>query len=159
MAIPMGFEQRVFVLTTIASATLAPTAAEMSAGVEITGDLPAPINFAGSQRFAETSDISTAQDKQQTSTISIENLEIEIWKRTAGGVAYDALDNDTEYFIVKFEGGGIAGADPAAADTADVAKVKIGLKSDGSTPRGEARRKRVPMGLLEAIAWDVAVLA
>jgi len=156
---PMGFEQRVYVLTTIASATLAPTAAEVTAGTEITIDLPAPVNFAGSQQYADTSDISTAQDKQQTSTISIENLEIEIWKPKTGAIAYPALDNQTEYYIVKFEGGNIAGADPAAGDVCDVAHVEVGLKSDGATPRGEARRKRVPMGLTEAIAWDVAVLA
>lgn len=159
MAIPMGFEQRVYVLTSIASATLAPTAAEVTAGTEITADLPAPVNFSGTQNFADTSDISTAQDKQQTSTVSIDNLSFEIWKRTTGGVAYTALANNTSYYIVKFEGGNIAGADPAAADVCDVAYVEVGLKIDASSPRGEARRKSVPMGLLSAIAWDVAVLA
>lgn len=158
-AIPMGFEQRVWVLTTIGSATLAPTAAEMTAGTEITADLPVPVNFSGTQNFADTSDISTAQDKQQTSTVSIDNLIFEIWKRTSGGVAYAALANNTEYYIVKFEGGNIAGASPAAGDTCDVAHVEIGLKIDASTPRGEARRKSVPMGLTEAIAWDATVLA
>lgn len=159
MAQPMGFEQRVYVLTSIASAALAPTVAEITAGTEITGDLPSPLNFGGTQNYADTSDISTAQDKQQTSTIGIDNLEFDIWRPTTGAVAYPALVNDTSYFIVKFEGGGIAGADPAAGDVADVAPVRVGIKTDAATPRGEARRTRVPLGVTGAIAWRAVVLA
>ncbi len=159
MAQPMGFEQRVYVLTSIASATLAPTVAELTAGTEITIDLPQPVNFGGRQNYADVSDISTPQNKQQTGTIEIENLEFDIWRPTVTPVAYPALANNTSYFLVKFEGGDIAGANPAAGDKADVAKVQVGLKTDSATPRGEARRTRVPMGLTAAIAWRATVLA
>lgn len=156
MSIPMGFEQRVFVAASIVNPA-APTAAEVTAAIEITGDLPAPLNFGGTQNYADTSDISTPQDKQQPSTVAIDNLEFEIWKRKTGGVAYTALSNSTDKYIIKFEGGSIAGANPAAGDKADVAAVTIGLKTDAATPRGEARRKRVPVGITGTIYWDVAV--
>jgi hypothetical protein len=159
MVRPAGFEQRVWFLPTIASATLAPTVAEITAGTEITGDLPAPVNFSATTNFIDVSDIGDQQDKQQTGTTSLGDLSFEIYRDKTSEVAKDALDNGINGYLVKFEGGNIAGANPAAADVADVAAVTIGIKTDVTSPRNDSRRLSVPIGVRDAIAWDVAVLA
>ena len=157
MVRPAGFEQRVWVLP--ATGTLsALTAAQISAGVEITSDLPAPVNFSGTTNYIDVSDISSRQDKNQVGTLSLGELSFEIYRhKAAAQLAYDALDNETDYYLVKFEGGKIAGANPAAGDTYDAAAVTVGIKSDVSSPRGESRRVTVPAGIREAIAWDGTV--
>lgn len=157
MVRPAGFEQRVWVLTAVAGA--APTVAEITAGVEITGDLPAPLNFSGTTNYIDTSDISDAQDKNQVGTISLDNLDFEIYRDKTTQTAYDALDNQTDYFLLKFEGGNIAGASPAAGDVCDMAQVTVGIKSDVSSPRNDSRRVTVPAGIRAAVVWDAVVLA
>lgn len=157
MVRPAGFEQRVFAVTTLSSLT-SPTAAQINAGVEITADLPAPINFSGTQNYIDTSDIGSQQDKQQTGTIAIDNMEFEIYRhKAASQLAYDALPNAAVRYIVKFEGGGIAGATPAAGDKCDVAEVTVGIKTDVSSPRNDSRRVKVPVAVNQAIAWRSTV--
>lgn len=157
MARPGGFEQRVWAVTTLGSVT-APTAAQINAGVEITADLPAPINFSGTQTYMDTSDISSRQDKQETGTVAIDNLEFEIYRhKAASQLAYDALPNDAIRYLVKFEGGGIAGATPAAGDKCDVSVVTVGIKTDVVSPRNDSRRVKVPVAVNQAIAWRSTV--
>lgn len=157
---PVGFEQRVWVVTTLSSLT-APSAAQVLAGVEITSDMPAPINLSGTTNYIDTSDISSAQDKQQVGNISIDNMEFEIYrhKTLAAQVAYDALPNSSVRYIVKFEGGHIAGASPASGDKADVAAITVGIKSDVVSPRNDSRRVRVPVAVNETITWRVTLVA
>ncbi|HEY7824811.1 MAG TPA: hypothetical protein VIG24_18370 [Acidimicrobiia bacterium] len=145
-----------WVLTTVADVT-GPTVAEITAGTEITADLPAPLNFSGTTNYIDTSDISDRQDKNQVGTISLDNLDFEIYRDKTSQVAYDALANETDYYILKFEGGNIAAADPAAGDTCDVATVTVGIKSDVSSPRNDSRRVTVPAGIRAAIEWDATV--
>lgn len=157
MVRPAGFEQRVWVVVTLTIG--APTAAQVLAGIEITSDLPAPINFSGTTNYINVSDISDRQDKQQVGTLGIDNLDFEIYRhKAASQLAYDALDNETDYYIVKFEGGRLAGANPAAGDTADIAAVTVGLKTDVTSPRNDSRRTMVPAGIREAIVWDIALV-
>lgn len=157
MVRPAGFEQRVFAVTTLSSLT-SPTAAQINAGVEITADLPAPINFSGTQNYIDVSDIGSQQDKQQTGTIAIDNMEFEIYRhKAATQLAYDALPNAAVRYLVKFEGGGIAGAVPAAGDKCDVAEVTVGIKTDVSSPRNDSRRVKVPVAVNQAIAWRSTV--
>lgn len=159
MVRPAAFEQRVYVVTTLSSLT-APSAAQVLAGVDITADLPDPVSFGGAQQYLDASDISSAQDKQQTGTIAIENLEFEIWRhKAASQLAYDALPNGAVRYIVKFEGGDIAGANPAAADRCDVAQVTVGIKTDVPGPRNSLRRVRVPAAISSAISWRVTLAA
>lgn len=154
MVRPAGFEQRVWAVTTLSSTT-SPSAAQINAGVEITADLPAPLNLSGTTNYIDVSDIGSQQDKQQVGTIGIDNLEFEIYRhKAASQLAYDALPNNAVRYLVKFEGGGIAGANPAAGDKCDVAVVTVGIKTDvGGSPRNDSRRVRVPVGVNEAIAW------
>lgn len=159
MVRPAGFEQRVFVVTTLSSTT-SPTAAQINAGVEITADLPAPINFSGTQNYIDTSDISSAQDKQQTGTIGIDNMEFEIYRHTVSAqLAYDALPNGSVRYLVKFEGGNAPafGSPVIATNICDVATVTVGIKTDVSSPRNDSRRVKVPVAVNAAIAWRSVV--
>lgn len=158
MVRPAGFEQRVFVVTTLSSTT-SPTATQINAGVEITSDLPAPVNFSGTTNFIDTSDISSAQDKQQTGTISIDNMEFEIYRHKATSqLAYDALPNSSVRYIVKFEGGNApASGAIIATNVCDVAVVTVGIKTDVVSPRNDSRRVRIPVAVNEAIAWRSVV--
>lgn len=161
MVKPAGFEQRVFVVTTLGSLT-SPSAAQINAGTEITVDLPDPINFGGSTNYLDSSDISTAQDKQQTGTTSIENLEFEIWrdKVVASQTAYAALPNGSTRYIVKLEGGdGPATGAIVATNICDVAQVTVGIKTDVTGPRNSLRRTRVPAAIASTIAWRSTVAA
>lgn len=159
MVRPVGFKQRVFVVTTLTIG--APTAAQVNAGVEITPDLPAPINFSGTTNYIDVSDISSRQDKQQVGTLGIDNLDFEIYRHEAAAqLAYDALDNEIDYYLVKFEGGR-APAYPGAivaTNIADIAQVTIGIKTDVTSPRNDSRRVMVPAGIREAIVWNIAIV-
>lgn len=160
MTVPAGFEQRAYVLTTVADPD-AITVAELTAGTEVTGDLPAPWNFSATQNYIDVSDISDARDKQRTGTVSPDNLDFEVYRRSTGQVAIDALDDNTEYYLVKFEGSGIADleAGPAAGDTYDVAFVLTGIKADVSSPRGESRRVAIRAALMDGPFTDLVLVA
>jgi hypothetical protein len=148
MATPKGFEQRVWFLPAAADLE-GITVAEFTAGDEITADLPSPISFAGTTNYIDTSDISSQQDKQEAGTLSIDSLDFEVYRRnpTTDEVAIPVLINGSEGVLVKFEGGGLAGASPAAGDDYDAVEVTIGTKSDVSTGRNETRRMTVPMAV------------
>lgn len=154
---PTGFAQKVYVVTTLSSLT-APTAAQINAGVQISGDLPAPVNFSGTQTYIDTSPLQQ-QDTQQAGTISIDNLEFEIFRHKTGAqLAYDALPNGAVRYLVKFEDGGMATPGTAAAgDICDVAAVTIGIKSDVQSPRNADRKSKVPAALNDTIAWRSVV--
>ena len=157
MVRPAGFEQRVYVVTTLSSTT-APTKVQIDAGIEISQDLPAPINFSGTQNYIDTSPLQQ-QDTQQAGTIAIDNLEFEIYRHKASSqLAYDALPNGAVRYLVKFEGGGqtVPGT-VTVGDKCDVAVVTVGIKTDVQSPRNDSRRVKVPVALNEAIAWRSTV--
>ena len=100
MVRPAGFEQKLFVVTTLSSTT-APTLAQVNAGVEISADMPAPINFSATQQYIDTSPLQQ-QDTQQAGTVSIDNLEFEIYRHKASSqLAYDALPNGAVRYLVR----------------------------------------------------------
>lgn len=149
---PSGFEQVVYVVTTLSSTT-APSAAQINAGVAIKGDLPAPINFSATQNYIDSSPLQQ-QDEQQAGTISIDNLEFEIYRwKTSSQTAYDSLPNGATRYLVKFEGGGMAGATAAAGDICDIATVVVGIKTDVPAPRNDTRRWKVPVAVTATINW------
>ena len=161
MPTPGGFQQSVYVLAAEpAGWPTAITAAEVNAGIQIEMDLPAPVNFSGTTNTMDTS-VLQRQDTSEPGTLSLDSLVIEAFRRrTSAPVAIPALDDDTPYWLVKFEGGNIAAGDhgtPAAADVCDAAAVTVGTKSDVDTPRGEARRMSIPMEITEAVVRDLAL--
>lgn len=161
MATPGGFQQSVYVLASEpAGWPTAITAAEVTGGTAIHVDLPAPVNFSGTTNSMDTSTISSRQDTSEPGTLTLDSLVIEAFRRESGAVAIPAFTDDTDYWIVKFEGGAIAAGDhgtPAAADVCDAAAVTVGTKSDVDTPRGEARRMSIPMEIREPVVRDLAL--
>jgi hypothetical protein len=160
MPTPGGFMQSVYVLAAEpAGWPTAILATEVVAGVQIEVDLPAPVNFAGTTNRMDTS-VLQRQDTSEPGTLTLDSLTVEVFRRTTGAVAIPALDDDTSYWLVKFEGGNIAAGDhgtPAIGDDCDAAAVTVGVKSDVDTPRGEARRMSVPMEITEAVVRDLAL--
>lgn len=160
MPTPGGFEQDLYVLTTEpAGWPTAITAVEVNAGVNIRLDMPAPVNFSGTTNRMDTS-VLQRQDTAEPGTLTLDSLNLEVFRRKTGAIAIPALDDDTNYWLVKFEGGNIAAGvhgTPAAADVCDAVAVTVGTKSDVDTPRGEARRMSVPMEITEAIVRDLAL--
>lgn len=160
MATPGGFQQSVYVLATEPSGwPTAITVAEIGSGTQIESDLPAPVNFSGTTNRMDTS-VLQRQDTSEPGTLTLDTLTLEAFRRTSGEVAIPALDDDTDYWIVKFEGGDIAAGDHGAVaigDICDAAAVTVGTKSDVDTPRGEARRMSIPMEIREAIVRDLAL--
>jgi hypothetical protein len=160
MPTKFGFEQSVYVVTTVA-AFPAITAAEVNAGVQIEEDLPNPVNFSGTSNRADTSVIASRQDRSEPSTLTLASLNVEAFNRkAAANIAIPALDDDTTYYLVKFEGGNIAAGDhgtPAIGDKCDAAQVTVGTKSDVDTPRGDARRMSIPMEIISTVARDVVL--
>lgn len=149
MPTPKGFEQRVWFLPAAANIA-AITVAEFTAGDEITADLPEPVSFSGTTNFIDTSDISSRQDKSEAGTYTPEAIEFIVYRRNpdTDEVAIPVLIDETDGILVKFEGGGIAGASPAAADVYDAVAVTIGTKGDVSGGgRNESSRMTVPMGV------------
>jgi hypothetical protein len=161
MATPGGFEQSVYVLATEpAGWPTAITAAAVNAGVAIHADLPAPLNFAGTTNRMDTSVIASRQDNNEPGTLTLDSLTVEAFRRKTGAVAIPALDDDTPYWLVKFEGGNIAAGDhgtPAIGDKCDAAAVSVGTKSDVDTPRGDPRRMSVPMEILDTVIRDLVL--
>ena len=160
MATKAGFEQSVYVLSTEPTGwPTAITATEVNAGVEIHEDLPNPVNFSGTTNSMDTSVIASRQDRSEPGTLTLDTLSIEAFMRKGtDSVAIPALDDNTEYFLVKFEGGDIADGDhgtPAADDTCDAAKVVVGTKSEVDTPRGEPRRMAIPMEIADTIVREL----
>jgi len=161
MPTPGGFEQSVYVLASEpAGWPTAITAAEVIAGTAVHVDLPSPVDFAGTDNSMDTSTISSRQDTKEPGTLTLDSLAVEVFRRKTGAVAIPALDDDTSYWIVKFEGGNIAAGDhgtPAAADVCDAAAVTVGTKSDVNTPRTDPRRMSIPMEITEPVVRDLAL--
>lgn len=158
MPTPGGFQQSVYVLASEpAGWPTAITAAEVNGGVQVEVDLPDPVDFSGTTNRMDTS-VLQRQDTSEPGTLTLDSLTIEAFRRTTGAVAIPALDDDTPYWIVKFEGGNIAAGDHgtvAAGDTCDAAAVSVGVKSDVDTARADARRMSIPMEITEAIVRDL----
>lgn len=161
MATPGGFEQSVYVLASEpAGWPTAITAAEVTGGTAIHADMPDPANFSGTSNRMDTSVIASRQDTSEPGTLTLDSFVIEVFRRESGAVAIPALDDDTDYWIVKFEGGNIAAGDhgtPAAADVCDAAAVTTGTKSDVDTPRPDPRRMSIQMEIREPVVRDLAL--
>lgn len=155
MARRAGFQQRVFVLTTVSDINSI-TEQEIDAGTEITDDLPNPVNFTGTSNSIDISDIGDRIDKSMLGTFTPGTLEFEVYRDDESEAAYDALVDESTRYIVKFEGGAIAGADPAEGDTYDAVAVTVGTKNDVSSGRNESRRAMVPCFVHERVV-DKAV--
>lgn len=157
-----GFQQSVFLLSSEPSDIAAITVAEIGAGTELHDGLPDPVSFAGTTNQMDTSVIANRQDLSEPGTITMDEITLEPFQNTAGDAVVAAITESTEYWLVKFEGGDIAGGDhttPASGDTYDAVKVVAGTRSEVDTPRPDARRHSISLQIADAIQWDGTVAA
>jgi hypothetical protein len=158
MPTPGGFQQSVYVLTTVADINHI-TTAEIEAGQAIHEDLPNPLNFAGTTNYMDTSVIASRQDRSEPGTLTPDNLSFEVFRRRGNttAVAITALEDEANVVLVKFEGGNIADGDHgdvADDDVYDAVEVTIGTKTDVDTPRGDPRRMMVPASVNGTVVRD-----
>lgn len=154
-----GFQQSVYLLSSEPSDISAITVAEIGAGVALHTGLPNPVSFAATDNPVDVS-VLQRQDRNEPGTISPTTITIEPRRNAAGATVVAAITPDTDYWLVKFEGGNIAAGDQGAVaigDTYDAVKVVAGSRSDVDTPRGEARGTSIPMEVADTIEWDGTV--
>lgn len=162
MATSGGFQQSVFLLSSEPSSMSAITVAEIGAGTELHNGLPDPVSFSSTTNQMDTSVIANRQDLSEPGTQTPDEITIEPFRNTAGDAVVAAITESTDYWLVKFEGGDIAGGDhttPAAGDTYDAVKVTAGARSDVDTPRPDPRRTMIPLQISGTITWGGTVAA
>jgi hypothetical protein len=156
MATSKGFQQSVYLLSSAPSDLDAVTAAEVTGGTALHDGLPEPVSFAATTNQVDVSVIGNRQDLFEPGTLTPQAIAIEPLRNTAGAAVVAAITPDTDYWIVKFEGGDIAAGDhgtPAASDTYDAVMVVAGARSDVESPRPEARGTRIEFQIAGPISW------
>lgn len=130
---------KLFLVPTIASATLIPTAVEVNAGTNATPDLNEINGFNFSNDTIETRDMDTTfvGNIPGEDTAEDSNLVFYEHKAYASNPIKTAMAKGTTGFIVIFFAG-IAGATPAAGDKADVWPVIIASNTRQYTAANEA---------------------
>jgi hypothetical protein len=160
MATSGGFQQSVYLLATEPADISAITVAEITAGTPVHPGLPDPVSFSGTTNQMDTSVIASRQDRSEPGTLTLEEITIEPFRNPEGDLVVAAVTPDSDFWLVKFEGGNIAGGDhttPAIGDTYDAVKVVAGSRSDVDTPRPDPRRTAISLQIADTIEWDGTV--
>jgi hypothetical protein len=162
MATSKGFQQSVYLLSSAPPNLAAITVAAINAGVELHDGLPEPVSFAATTNQVDVSVIGNRQDLFEPGTLTPQAIAIEPRRNAAGAAVVAAVSPDTDYWIVKFEGGEIAAGDHgavASGDNYDAVKVVAGSRSDVDSPRPEARGTRIEFMIAGPIQWNGTVAA
>lgn len=160
MATSKGFQQSVYLLASAPADMEGITTAEIGAGTALHNGLPGPVSFAGTTNQVDVSVIGNRQDLFEPGTLTPQAIAIEPRRNPAGAAIVAAVTPDSEYWIVKFEGGNIAAGDHGAVangDTYDAVKVVAGSRSDVDSPRPDARGTRIEFQIAGPIEWDGVV--
>jgi len=152
-------ESRAWFVPTIASGTLAPTVAEITAGTDITPYMPRNgFSAPKSHSPIDASDAASRQDKNIPGNISAGEITLIGYRDsvTADDDFYTTLVDDTAGYIVvrPFGGSSIA---HAAAQKVDVYKGYIAVRA--KNPWGDEAQKVTVTFSYEAADEDLAVLA
>lgn len=152
--IPDGIT-RVFSVPTIASAGLVPTAAEITAGTELTAEIATVEGFTFTGGTVETPDWGSTFTSKVPGRDSAEDGVVSWYDYTTTNPLRATLAKGVTTHIVFFSGG-TAGAAPAAADKCDVWPVQsTGVSRVRSG--GEAVLNRVTLPARKPPVYDVAV--
>lgn len=150
---------RFYFIPDIVSATLAPTVAEVAAGVRLDEQLNEVNGFTFSNSPIDTPNFKdrftpqiTGEDVAEDSSLGLYRLRLEVDTIRA------ALAKDTEGFVVIFYEGTV-GAAPAAADMVDVWPSIISSNAKTYTADNEAARYMTTFSITAVPAFDLAVLA
>jgi hypothetical protein len=150
---------RFYFVPDIASATLAPTVAEVTAGDRLDEQLNEVNGFTFASNPIDTPNFKdrftpqiSGEDVAEDSSLLLYRLKGEVDTIRA------ALAKDTEGFIVVFYEG-TAGASPAAADKVDVWPVVVSSNAKQYTADNEAAKYNVVFSITSVPGFDLAVLA
>lgn len=138
---------KVFWVTTLSSTT-SPSAAEINAGVELTGKLRGIPQIPRTANTADASDLSSTFEKRMRGTVGGDSITMELKRDTGTETEYAAMDEGDEGFLVVFRKG-TAGASPAAADVCDVYPAVVNVKGDGQPGRND-----VDFAIFELVVTD-----
>jgi hypothetical protein len=150
---------RFYWLSTIASGTLAPTVAEVTAGVRVDTQLAEVNGFTWTNNPIDTPVFSSRYTSQITGEDTAEDSNMTFYQlRGETDTIRLALAKDEEGFLVAFYEGP-AGANVAAADKIDVWPAVISSNAKQYTADNEAAKYQVVFSNTAAPAEDIAVLA
>jgi hypothetical protein len=149
---------RFYFVPTIASASLIPTALEVTAGTRLDTELAEVAGFAFSNSEIATPDMSSTftgnipgEDVAEKSTLTFYEH-----KAPATNPIRTALAKGTAGYIVIFFGG-IAGAAPAAADKCDVWPITVASNVRGYSAGNESSRYVVTFTMSSVPGFDKAL--
>lgn len=142
----------------IASGTLAPTVAEVNAGVNITTDVATVGGFSFANSPIKTPDMDTTFTKEIGGEDVAEDSSMDMYERDNSTTIHDALQKgDTGYMVIFYKG--YAGASPAAADKVDVWPCSVTSNSRLYTADNQAAMYRVKFSITDEPAEALSVLA
>ena len=146
-----------FIVTTLASVT-APSAAEITAGTELTPAVRLIIAAPRPGNQADDSDVSDRINKQVTATIDLGPVTFQLKRTLVTETEYNAVVEGDSRFLVELRKG-TAGASPAAGDVANVYTIDVNVKSPGVPGRDEVDFSTVEAVQTAVPAYDSVLAA
>lgn len=134
-----GNSELIFAITI--TTTSAPTAAEINAGVDLTGFLTdGGISTPLDGSTVDVSDMSSRFNKTQAGTFGGQNLTAELFRDDSADTAWTTLPRDTVgYFVISREGFATAGT-AVSGDLVDVWPITVISRNMADIARNEAAR-------------------
>ncbi len=145
-----------FFVPTIAS-TAAPTAVEVNAGTELTGQLAEVNGFEFKNEPIPTPTMATSFDAQVPGQDTVDASSLGFWEDKTTNPIKTALPKGTSGYVVIFFKG-TAGASPAAADKAEVWPVTVSSVHRRYTAGNEAAMYTVDFAMTAPPSVDVALV-
>lgn len=149
---------RFYWIPTIASTSLVPTIAEITAGTRLDEEIAEVAGFSYENQPIRTPDMASAFVSQISGEDSTEDSSITFYQRRGTDAIRTALPKGEAGFVVIFYDG-VAAADPATGDECDVWPATIGSLAKLYTADNEAAKYRVRFNLTDPPAEEVSITA
>lgn len=148
---------KLYLVPTIASATLAPTAAEVNAGTNMTPQINEINGFSFANDTIETRDMASTFVSNIPGEDAAEDSALVFYEdKTSNPIKTATAKGTTGYVCIFYAG--TAGANPAAGDKCDVWPVQVAANVRQYTAANEAAMWRAEFAMTAAPGFDKAVL-
>jgi hypothetical protein len=144
---------RLYMVPTIASAALIPTAAEVNAGTRLDTQVAELSGFTFANNPISTPDMSTSFVSQVPGEDATEDSSMTFYEDKVSNPIRTALAKGTNGYVVIFPAG-IAGATPAAGDKCDVWPVTVASNARQYTADNEAAKYMVKLAATAEAGTD-----
>lgn len=128
--------ERVWYTATLSTPS-APSAAEIAAGVDLTGQLRGTPEIPETGNKGVSADLSSDFEKRQATTYGGDDLVMEVYRDPSGETAYSTLTRLTTGYVVDFRQGIDTGTTPALGDICDVYAIEVLSRAKGVPDRDE----------------------